>query len=93
MTISTKPVSSDLQQSTSQLEHNAAVSGKIRKCFSLWPNNDLLCFVSILFKGIFWFKFNPWSNKHRETVLDSLLRDQVSRPLINGVLSTSETTA
>uniref|UniRef100_A0A671TV70 EF-hand domain-containing family member C2 n=1 Tax=Sparus aurata TaxID=8175 RepID=A0A671TV70_SPAAU len=29
---------------------------------------------------------------HRETVLDSLSRDQVSRPLIYGVLSTSETT-
>ena len=30
---------------------------------------------------------------HCETVLDSLSRDQVSRPLIYGVLSTSETTA
>ena len=30
---------------------------------------------------------------HRETVLDSLSRDQVSRWLIYGVLSTSETTA
>ena len=30
---------------------------------------------------------------HRETVLDSLSRDQVSRPLLYGVLSTSETTA
>ena len=29
---------------------------------------------------------------HRETVLNSLSRDQVSRPLIYGVLSTSETT-
>ena len=30
---------------------------------------------------------------HSETVLDSLLIDQVSRPLIYGVSSTSETTA
>ena len=30
---------------------------------------------------------------HCETVLDSLSRDQVSRPLIYGVLSTSETAA
>ena len=30
---------------------------------------------------------------HHETVLDSLSRDQVNRPLIYGVLSSSETTA
>ena len=30
---------------------------------------------------------------HRETVLDSLSRDQVSRPLIYGDLASSQTTA
>ena len=39
-------------------------------------------------KGV---NFNPLT--HRETVLDSLSRDKVCRPLVKGVLSTSETTA
>ena len=43
-------------------------------------------------KRIFWCKFNPWLT-HRETVLDSLSRDKVCRPLSNVVLASSETTA
>ena len=48
--------------------------------------------LSLLLKGYSGVSLIHGLN-HCETVLDSLSRDQVSRPLIYRVLSTSETTA
>ena len=80
---------SDWGKPDSRATLNSASAGKKE---STGTCSEWHCGIS-RFKGIFSLLSLIHGLNHRETVLDSLSRDQVSRTLIYRVLSTSETTA